>query len=191
MADGIYNFGEPREYVELNQRLLQQELKREVPAAYALKDILTSSFKALLFFDYGFEIPDRLLRCDNCRRIYTQDWKTLAEPDRTSDDAPYGTTFSDIEIDFYYPHDGGEQEHVKKRIELSGSECRACLRENNLLMRRSWRMVRKRPEEWHSNGLSKIFDEHGDFIGVPEERLLPVPLHVYSQGLSAPATEKA
>jgi hypothetical protein len=72
----------------------------------------------------------------------------VANPDKTSDKEPYETTFGDIHIDFYYPHEGGELEHVKKRIILSGTECYECLTGKESIKRGSVRLAIENPWGW-------------------------------------------
>jgi len=176
MADGIYSFSEPREYVELNQRLLQQELKRDVSPEYSLRDILETPFKASCFLDQGFDIPDMVRKCINCGTIYNQDWKPLTGP-HDNHDTPYGVSGDDIQIDFDYSPDGINSEHICKTVSLTGAQCEKCLSEEESIRRGSVRLAIEDPIKWANHWFyPRAF--HGKPEGVayiPVRKRLPPP----------------
>jgi len=176
----VYRFETLREHVELNRYFLNCYMGCEVPMVYALKDLLTDPLKASYLYESGYEFPDKLNRCATCGKIYVtgkNGKEFVAGPDKTIDEEPYDTTFGDINIDFYYSHEGGELEHVKKTIILSGFECYGCLTEKESIKRGSVRLAIEDPIKWAGHWFYPRA-----FIGKPEgaeyvplRKFLPAP----------------
>jgi hypothetical protein len=176
MAYGLYCFSEPREYVELNQLLLQQGLKRDISLEYSLRNILEDPLKTSCFLGHGFDIPDMLRKCINCGTIYNQDWKPLTGP-HDNHDTPYGVFGDDIHIDFDYSPDGINSEHICKTVSLTGVQCEKCLIEEESIRRGSVRLAIEDPKKWaHHPVYPKAFIGNPERVGyVPLRKRLTPP----------------
>lgn len=176
MADGFRPFSERRDYIELWQYLLQDQMGYDVAPEYVLRDILGNPPNASLFMYHGFPIPDMLLKCDNCGTIYDQDWVPLTGPNGKHERA-YGLSGEDIEVDFYYPRKGGKLEHIRKTIEISGGECEECWSKHESIQRGSVRMLIEDPMGWVRHRLYRqaYSKKTQDVNYVPLRKRLPAP----------------
>lgn len=178
MADAYKPFSDPRAYVEYNQRLLQDKFGHDISPEYSIQDILKDPYKTSIMISCGLDIQRKFMICDRCGIIYNQDWQPLTGPNGKHGKPHDGIFCDDIGIDLYYPHEGGEVEHIRKTVVFSGTECTQCLRKNPIMVKHSFDKAITRPDEWRSSGSSKIFPEHEYFIGVPVESLVPAPLDI-------------